>query len=1016
MKNIDKNITNNKINSEQGIESFRMNRDILSPIGNPGAGYPDIPFSSDGSWIVTKSLLSKLEKLTSNYNSSSPIYRELLITLIKGPLDITTQIKIETFLKTQALELTKEKIDAGKGFKFSNVNNNIILKVIQSKAELSQLINNYKTNLELQEENSPNLISLIMGSLDVDFAISIMLGRVLDIIAMSQLRGKKNKVLDITMGLGLEIINNFFVNSYKSEIDPDNKKSGFLKEKSPNIKITLSKWKIINKDLVEKTTDVQIRYKLGSILINWMCELNLVQNYLVTLGKTEKYNILIPGEGFQKLLPKSGVTPPIIAIPSRIPMIVKPKLYEPGDNVIPFTRGPLIDAEEKEPRCKGGEDLNYENLENRLYIDGYKKLGGYYLNDVESTDEIVLETWELKTKNMFSVNNDIFNMINFVNSVSFKINEEVLDFILVNNNKYNFFIDPNHIHPLTSLQKLTKKQALELESFYSKKFIEQNILGLASIFRVVPAFYLPVQLDYRGRLYCMVAYLNYQGTEMAKSLLLFSKGEKVDLANTTAINYLKIFGANCYGHKLNKKSFVDRIAWVNENSEDIINFTNGVLLNKAENKLLFFSFCFEFKKYIYALNEKSTYFISHLPVQYDASVNGFQHLTLLIDEIALASELNLSTSSPKDTPKDFYTFVSLRVKLKIEKELEGEKLSIEDRASYTKLSKFEIFRALVKRVIMVTPYNASPNSIIDYLKEFFDEVRNPDYKVKTEPEVKIANKKSKVKSKKKTKKTIAEQFYVYELKSDHSIVFTETDFRNLRKILNIVIFEDFPKLKELVGYLKTIADISNKLNLPIPWILPTGFVVQQQFHATETLKVKPFIYSKNLLNLTAIKKDEINKNKQKIALMPNLVHSLDAASLGFVIVNYFKQAGFKGKPCLGKKSEMSDSNLDIFANFFSIHDCFAVPCNKVSEIDNLLKSAYTMIYSKNKYLIEFDSNFIASIKKHYGEEAVSIDEEKKEMTVKTASDSLTMKYIPVTSIINSDISQIDVTNSSYIIH
>ena len=50
----------------------------------------------------------------------------------------------------------------------------------------------------------------------------------------------------------------------------------------------------------------------------------------------------------------------------------------------------------------------------------------------------------------------------------------------------------------------------------------------------------------------------------------------------------------------------------------------------------------------------------------------------MIDEIALASELNLSTSSPKDTPKDFYTFVSLRVKLKIEKELEGEKLSIEE--------------------------------------------------------------------------------------------------------------------------------------------------------------------------------------------------------------------------------------------------------------------------------------------------------------------------------------------------
>ncbi|KAF8805671.1 hypothetical protein BYT27DRAFT_7104008, partial [Phlegmacium glaucopus] len=178
--------------------------------------------------------------------------------------------------------------------------------------------------------------------------------------------------------------------------------------------------------------------------------------------------------------------------------------------------------------------------------------------------------------------------------------------------------------------------------------------------------------------------------------------------------------------------------------------------------------------------------------------------------------------------------------------------------------------------------------------------------------------------------------------------------------------------------------------------LPSGLVVQQQFYAKETIKVKPFSYTKNLLNLTVTRKDKFNADKQKIALMPNLVHSLDAASLCLVIVNYFKQTDNK--------------------NFFSIHDCFAVPCNKVNLITELLKNAYVIIYSNNKYLLEFDSNFIHTIKKIYSENSVSFNEKKGEITVITNTDCITVKYPSIKSIIGSKISQIDVSQSSYIAH
>ena len=111
-----------------------------------------------------------------------------------------------------------------------------------------------------------------------------------------------------------------------------------------------------------------------------------------------------------------------------------------------------------------------------------------------------------------------------------------------------FFIDNNNIHPLALKNKLNSSELKELESFYSKKYLEQNILGLSVLFKDVPTFYMPVRLDYRGRLYCITEYLIYQGIDLEKSVLEFSSGEKVQLSDESSINYLKIYGSNYYGN------------------------------------------------------------------------------------------------------------------------------------------------------------------------------------------------------------------------------------------------------------------------------------------------------------------------------------------------------------------------------------------------------------------------------------------------------------------------------------
>jgi len=67
----------------------------------------------------------------------------------------------------------------------------------------------------------------------------------------------------------------------------------------------------------------------------------------------------------------------------------------------------------------------------------------------------------------------------------------------------------------------------------------------------------------------------------------------------------------------------------------------------------------------------------------------------------------------------------------------------------------------------------------------------------------------------------------------------------------------------------------------------------------------------------------------------------------------------------------------------------------MSQIIELLKSAYIIIYSNKKYLLEFDANFWTTIKNYYGENAVSFNEKDEKITISTDTNIITVKYIPI---------------------
>jgi DNA-directed RNA polymerase len=201
-----------------------------------------------------------------------------------------------------------------------------------------------------------------------------------------------------------------------------------------------------------------------------------------------KINIYTPSEEVRKLV--RGQT--FVSIPLKLPMIVKPREYSQN------------------------------------------KLGGYLLNDEMYTDSIFITKYSTREKSIIT-KDSMYECINNINSVGYKINKEVLNFLVKSGSDFGMF---STIAPELSKipkSKLTKTQRRELDSQQSKVDLELNIMGIANVYKNLSEFYLPVRMDSRGRVYCISSYLNYQSTDMAKSLLLFSKGETICKTDSIAL-------------------------------------------------------------------------------------------------------------------------------------------------------------------------------------------------------------------------------------------------------------------------------------------------------------------------------------------------------------------------------------------------------------------------------------------------------------------------------------------------
>jgi len=183
-------------------------------------------------------------------------------------------------------------------------------------------------------------------------------------------------------------------------------------------------------------------------------------------------------------------------------------------------------------------------------------LGGYLTNDIDITQELIISKSTI-SKDYYMSNQIIYDLVNNLSSVPYKINKQVYNFIIDKDHEFNLIMKESEIENdcINSEGKFKSKyKESKYKSEMSKFILESTILDIAYLFENVNEFFFPVRLDQRGRVYCTPNHLNYQSTELSKSLLLFSNPTEIYRNDKQAFEYLFIYGANCFGNGLDKKS------------------------------------------------------------------------------------------------------------------------------------------------------------------------------------------------------------------------------------------------------------------------------------------------------------------------------------------------------------------------------------------------------------------------------------------------------------------------------
>lgn len=440
-----------------------------------------------------------------------------------------------------------------------------------------------------------------------------------------------------------------------------------------------------------------------------------------------------------------------------------------------------------------------------------------------------------------------------------------------------------HMEALRGIRQLNRSYIGERLQFHSDVVTAEHLVG--------GPFWTHMNWDYRGRVYGIPRF-NFQRQDYVRAMFEFNEGQ---LLNERGLYWLKVHLANCgdFG-KISKRPFDERAKWTDDNYEDIRKYAEYPKANlgwtQADKPFLFLAACKAFFD--------SPHSPVHLPLAFDGSCSGLQHLGAMTRDDQTCRLVNLTDN---EEPNDVYAVVAGVARRKVEDALGVPETSATAQACLN----YGIDRKLVKRNVMTFSYSSKAFGMSEQHME--------DTMVPLKYEVFSGKRK------------------VHPFGNDGGLAAS----RFLAKHTYDAIKETVRRPAIAMTFLQDIARALSHEGLCTMWHTPLGFPVVMRYPNKTTTQINLFLHDKGVQirvqPALSVEVPGIDKRRATSAIAPSFVHSLDACHLMMT--------------ALAAKDEGITSMA-------FVHDSFGCLPNDADKFRPLIRETFRDLYEHNDVLFD----------------------------------------------------------------
>ncbi|XP_019512733.1 PREDICTED: DNA-directed RNA polymerase, mitochondrial isoform X1 [Hipposideros armiger] len=348
-------------------------------------------------------------------------------------------------------------------------------------------------------------------------------------------------------------------------------------------------------------------------------------------------------------------------------------------------------------------------------------------------------------------------------------------------------------------------------------------------------FWLPHNMDFRGRTYPCPPHFNHLGSDLARALLEFAQGRPL---GPHGLDWLKVHLVNLTGLK-KRESLQARLAFADEMMKDILDSADQPLTGRkwwmeADEPWQALACCMEIAQAVRARDPAAH--VSHFPVHQDGSCNGLQHYAALGRDSVGAASVNLV---PSDLPQDVYSGVATQVEV-------FRRQDAERGVQVAQVLEGFISRKVVKQTVMTVVYGVTRYGGRLQIEKRLRELSN------------------------------FPQEFVWE--ASHYLV---------RQVFNSL-QEMFSGTRAIQRWLAESARLIARTGSAVEWVTPLGIPVIQPYHQDAKVLINGGIQSLTFSN-SGDTSQKPNILKQKNGFPPNFIHSLDSSHMMLTALHCYRK-------------------------------------------------------------------------------------------------------------------------------